>query len=115
MPMAFRFGIAERQWTGLRQRLRDVETQRERIATGFARGRKIRMEIAAGAGIDRAFTGMRGAGGRGDVLAAAEAGIEDAERFQPGQSGAVIVEMVGLAPDRLFPGKAEPGEVFEEI
>ena len=98
----------------------DVEAEGEGIAAGFARGRKIRMEIAAGAGIDRGLprsiaSGVRGAGRGGDVLAAAEAGIEDAQRFQPGQSGAVVVEMVGLAAHRLFPLEAEPGEVVGDV
>lgn len=129
VPETFRFGrdfapiagigigLPKGDRAGPDDRLGTVEPQREGIAAGSAFGRKIRMEIAACAGIKRGpiwttWASMRGTGRGGDVLAAAEAGIEDAQGFQSGQGGAVFVEMIGLAAHRLLPVEAEPGEVL---
>ena len=47
-----------------------------------------------------------------DLGAALEARIDRALRLQLRQRRAVCVEMLGLAPHRLFPRDAEPGEVL---
>jgi hypothetical protein len=48
----------------------------------------------------------------GDLGAALEAWIDQAHAFERGQRGAISVEMVGLPLHRLFPLKAEPGQVL---
>jgi len=56
---------------------------------------------------------VRGVGdGVGDLLAGAETAINQFARDQPLQHALVVAHVFGLPQDRLFPGEAEPGEVF---
>src|SRR5262249_15038420 len=75
-------------------------------------------QLPADAGINwtigavRRFAGARDL--RDDLGAGAEAGIEQAARFEPRERGAIIVHVLGLAAHRLLPGEAEPGEGLED-
>jgi hypothetical protein len=42
-----------------------------------------------------------------------EAAIDQTLGTEPFQRRAIVVQMVGLAADRRFPGYAQPGQVFE--
>ena len=77
-----------------------------------------RGSAAAGAGVERAIGALRGLTGVGDlgldVLAGAEAGIEQALGVELIQRGAVVGEVLGLFADGLLPIKAEPREVGKD-
>ena len=106
-----RFGLEERKRTGPPCGFRGVEAQCEGRPRFLALGRKNRIEFAAGSRIDHGLAFMWGAGGGGDVLAAAEAGIEETVGFQPRQGRRVVGEMIRLAAHRFFPIEAEPVEI----
>ena len=94
----------------------DVEAQRIGFALGNARGAFGCAERAAGARIEGTLGPVRRGGRTGDLggnlLAAAEAGIEKAVGRETIEGGAIIGEMIRLPAHRLLPGKAEPGEVL---
>jgi DNA-3-methyladenine glycosylase II len=69
-------------------------------------------EMPAGAGVGAVLEPVRRLSGGGDLGARAEAGINEALAFEPGQRGGVILEMLGLAADRALPVEPEPGEVL---
>jgi len=107
----FRFGIAKRERTGLAGGFRDIEAQGEGMPGGLALGRKNRIETAASSGIDHRLALMGRTGRRGDVLPAAETGIDEVHGLQTIERRSIVVEMLRLPTHRLFPVEAEPGEV----
>ena len=66
--------------------------------------------LAGGSGTRRRAAGDFG----GDLGPGAEARIKHAHLVEPGEGGAVILEMLGLATDRRLPGEAKPSQVFED-
>ena len=54
------------------------------------------------------------ADGFGDLAAGAEAAIEQATRREAVKGGLIVRQMLGLAPDRLLPGEAKPGQVLQD-
>jgi len=111
---AIRFGLAKSERTGARDGLGHVEAERKGRAGRPALGRKNRIEPATGSRIDHGLAFMWGARGGGDVLAAAETGIDETVGFQAFEGGGVIGEAIGLPTHRLFPVEAEPVEVVED-
>ena len=93
-----------------------------RLTVGYPRCAGLSIERPAGAGLARAV----GAGSRQmrrrarsldlgrDVLAGAEAGIEEFHPSELVERGSVVVHTLGLPADRLFPVEPQPGKVPDD-
>src|SRR5262245_35558873 len=72
--------------------------------------------MAAGSRIKRSVGPVRRRSGRrnfcGNLLAAAEAGIDQTQSLEAAEGLLVKLEMLGLAAHRLLPGEPEPGQIF---
>ena len=79
-------------------------------AVGF-----IGVEVALAPGIKRSAIGIAWpigiGGGSREFGPAHEGGIDEPHLLQAGHGGGVVAHMIGLAADRLLPGKAEPGKI----
>ena len=114
-------GLDPGERAGALDRRVHVEPQRVRLAR-HARRALVGAQRFGGAGIERRAVRiarprrLRLALGDQprDLGAALEARIDEALRVELRERLAVGVEMPGLAPHRLFPGDAEPGEVFQD-
>src|SRR3546814_13558935 len=59
-------------------------------------------------------SGARGGDLGGELLAGAEAGIDQAARLQRRERLRIVGEVVRLPPHRLLPHEAQPGQVFQD-
>jgi hypothetical protein len=79
----------------------------------------VRREGSTGAGIEGRSVGIRHrplfrCSTSSDIPSRAEAWIKEVALSQPRRRAAIILEMIRLPPDRLFPGETEPGEIFDD-
>src|SRR5690242_15488494 len=104
-------------------RLGAVEAERIGLPRRDAPGTVGRREGPAGAGIERALRApawrtLRGADSGGDLrldlLAAAEAGIEQAAGGEGIEGRAIVASVIGLPAHRRLPLKPQPGKVLED-
>src|SRR5579864_6099270 len=106
------------QRAGERHCLRDIEPQREIFARGAAPRALALAETAARAGIERAFLALRRVDGARDFRldrgARTKARIDESHRVELFERGAVVVEMLRLAPHRAIPIEPEPFQVLDD-
>ena len=108
------------QMAGTRQRRLHVETQRVWFSRRHAPGAFGRPHRLGRTGIERHAIGITRPRPPGiarrhhdrDLGTALEAWIEQAQRVESSERGAVIVMVLGLPPHRLLPAQPEPGEVL---
>ena len=74
----------------------------------------VRGEMTAGAGIERAFVAMRRAARGRDILAGAEAGIDQPPFAQAREGRCISLTARRLAQHRLFPVEAKPMQILED-
>ena len=106
------------QRAGEFHRPRHVDAQPMRLAGADAIRTLALGQAAADAGIDEAVGAVGCCAGARDlvpyVAARTEAGIDQLHPAQPVQRRGVILEMLGLAPDRARPRQPEPGEIVQD-